>query len=406
MIIQRVLLSNIDELYEAIAIGKHNPEYGHKPGSNINNLLQRVSITFDIDDITIFELFILKRFTNASVIIPQASFYDNEALGERYTDVIDNMIKLSDIINHDSDIKFNINQYFLTTGCLSKNVTVSLTGTNLFSIFGTMPDLFFMQAFDFQVDSDFTPKINDYKVLEETIINKFVNNFYSYLQSTVNNIDMVTDSYINSNYYSFIDDSETNVSISDVNTPYGSLHLFGDKSKDANETIPKMKELFTDIVDDVRAFPYRATEICFVVNCSFYTFLEMSLALSRNFFIDNQDFKTLFIEDSKMIVPKGLTKYSMRIGTKLNDIRNMVSEVSSSKANNLIRYKFVPLNTCFKFSMKLSLNDISSDILKYRKSVEDGIYGKDSALTNEVLLVLDSIINNSKIIYNLISNSK
>ena len=54
MIIQRVLLSNIDELYEAIAIGKHNPEYGHKPGSNINNLLQRASITFDIDDITIF----------------------------------------------------------------------------------------------------------------------------------------------------------------------------------------------------------------------------------------------------------------------------------------------------------------------------------------------------------------
>lgn len=408
MIIQRILLANIDELYEAIAIGKHNPEYGHKLGPNINNLLQRACITFDINDITLFELYMLKKFTNVSVIIPQASFYDNEALGEKYTKIIDNMIKLSDTINHDDDIKYDINQYFLTTGCISKNVTISLSGTSLFSVFGTMPDLFFMEVFGFQSDIDFSSSILDYKVLEEAIINKFVNNFYSFLNNDVNIIDMVTDSYINSNFYSYIDNSsdEISVSISDVITPYGSLNFFGEKSKDISSNISKISELFKSVVSDTRAYPYKTTNIYFVINCSFYAFLEMYLALPRSFFIDTQDVKLLFDENSKLVIPKGLSKYSMRIGTKLKDIRDMMLEISSNRSNNLIRYKYIPLNSYFKFSMKLSLDDISSTILKYNRSVSDGIYGKKSVLNNEIYLILYSILNNSKIIYNLISKTE
>lgn len=407
MIVQNVEMSNIDKLYEAIAIGKHNPDYDQKIYDNINRLLSHVTITFFIDDLTLFEEFIIKVFTN-SEIIPVATFYDNEALGDKYKQVIDNILTLSNSINHDADIKYSIGQYFLTAGCITKRIILSLSGSQLFSIFSMMPDIFFMKTFGYQSNSDFSPEILDYKVLENSLITNFVNNFYNYYQSYVNKIDTVVDSYIHNNFYSFIDDKKTSVSLSDVVSPTGSISFFGDKTDNIQTGISHTSSVFLDVIDDVRGLMYKSINLYFVINCSFYAFLEMFVALPNTFFIDHQDMKLLFREDAKMIIPEGLDKYSMRLSSKLGDIKKMKDEVSSKPEANLTRYKFIPLNTSIKFSMKISLNDISSTLLKYETAIRNShIYNMNSALSNEILYIINSIKSTSKSIYDvLLSSSK
>lgn len=407
MIVQNVEMSNIDKLYEAIAIGKHNPDYDKKIYDNINKLLSHTTITFFIDDLTLFEEFIMKVFTN-SEIIPVATFYDNEALGDKYKQVIDNILTLSDSINRDADIKYSIGQYFLTAGCITKRIILSLSGPQLFSIFGMMPDVFFMKTFGYQSNSDFSHEILDYKVLEDSLITNFVNNFYSYYQSYVNKIDAVIDSYIHSNFYSFIDDKKTSVALSDVVSPTGSISFFDDKTDNIQTDITHTSSVFLDVIDDVRGLMYKSINLYFVINCSFYAFLEMFIALPNIFFIDHQDMKLLFREDAKMIIPEGLDKYNMRLSSKLGDIKKMKDEVSSKPEANLTRYKFIPLNTSIKFSMKISLNDISSTLLKYETAIRNShIYNMNSALSNEILYIINSIKSTSKSIYDiLLSSSK
>ena len=407
MVVQNVEMSNIDKLYEAIAIGKHNPDYDQKIYDNINRLLSHVTITFFIDDLTLFEEFIIKVFTN-SEIIPVATFYDNEALGDKYKQVIDNILTLSNSINHDADIKYSIGQYFLTAGCITKRIILSLSGSQLFSIFSMMPDVFFMKTFGYQSNSDFSPEILDYKVLEDSLITNFVNNFYSYYQSYVNKIDTVFDSYININFYCFIDDKKTSVALSDVVSPTGSISFFGDKANNIQTDITHTSSVFLDVIDDVRGLMYKSINLYFVINCSFYVFLEMFIALPNVFFIDHQDMKLLFREDAKMIIPEGLDKYNMRLSSKLGDIKKMKDEVSSKPEANLTRYKFIPLNTSIKFSIKISLNDISSTLLKYETAIRNShIYNMNSALSNEILYIINSIKSTSKSIYDvLLSSSK
>jgi hypothetical protein len=86
----------------------------------------------------------------------------------------------------------------------------------------------------------------------------------------------------------------------------------------------------------------------------------------------------------------------------------MKDEVSSKPEANLTRYKFIPLNTSIKFSMKISLNDISSTLLKYETAIRNShIYNMNSALSNEILYIINSIKSTSKSIYDvLLSSSK
>jgi hypothetical protein len=305
MIVKNVHFSNIDKLYEAIAIGKNNTQFNREVGKNMNKLMSHTAVSMIITDVSIFELFIMKMLSNSDNLITLSSSYDIELAGDEYKKTVSDMAQLSDLISNDDDIDFTVGQFFLPSGCVIKDIIVSFTGNSLCSLFGVLPDLFFKNTFEIEKDSEFPSFIPDYEKLENAVVEEFLKNFYKYMNNFVTNIDLVSDSYINANYYNYIDDNRTNVSMSNIFTPYGNLSFFGD-NEDIEEQLQNCKVAFSDIPNDIRGLQFKSTELYFVVNSSFYAFLEMFLALPSKFFIDNQDVKTLFMPEHKLLIPDGL----------------------------------------------------------------------------------------------------
>ena len=115
MIVSKVHYCNIDKLYEIIYIGKHNKEYKRDLSSNMNKMLSHVSITFEITDINIFSVFILKMLSNDNNMIISSSTVRMNEIDDDHSKVIQDMNYLSDIISNDEDIEFKVNTFFLPT---------------------------------------------------------------------------------------------------------------------------------------------------------------------------------------------------------------------------------------------------------------------------------------------------
>lgn len=412
MVINDVSYNNLDMLYDAIIQASNNTQYGRKLGENMNKLLSHCSITFNINDLTIFETYIMKLFSNDNNMIITNSYLSLESTNEKYAEMINQLDNLSIMMNNDNDLSIKVNELFYFTGHIFKNVIVTFTGISLCNIIGVLPDIWFKETLltEKSNGTNLPDALPCTKNLLDGIVNSLVNNFYSFMEKTVNRIDLAVDSYINSNYYSYANNNDTNVNLAEVLTPFGSLLFFGDRASNLSNDIQKCKNVFkynTAPADsNYLSYSYKNTNIYFVINCTFYAFLEMFLSLPSNFFVDNQDFKTLFADSANLIIPNFLTSYKMRLSNNIKNIIDIRKDVSSSQETSLMRYNYIPLNSSFKFTMKLSLNDISSTLSKYQRAItEDHIYGdSNNYIAIEILKIINEINQNSKTVYTLLSN--
>jgi hypothetical protein len=75
---------------------------------------------------------------------------------------------------------------------------------------------------------------------------------------------------------------------------------------------------------------------------------------------------------------------------------------------NLIRYNYIPLVSSYKFTMKLSLNDITSEIFRYEKLIKDGHYSDNcnDYLSYSILYIIENIKKYSLAVYKLLANEE
>ena len=397
MLINRINHIHMDTLYNLIAAGKLSKSYQHNTGNSLNKVLSHVQVTFDITDINIFEAYIMKLFTNSDSLITVANFIDENGIGENNSEKINEMKVFLDSIKKNIQTP-DIGMYFFPVGCLSKTISVNLSGTQLFSIFGSLPDVFFKKTFNFSEDSDFTENIPDMKILEDSLVTEFVTNFYKYYQSYVNSIDILVDSFIYTNYFSKITDKMEDVSLTDVYTPYGHIDFTKPMNSQDIQNCVETLVMYDDKYDN----QFKNIVMYFTINCNFYTFLEMFLTLPSKFFIDSQDVKTLLSKDITLLLPKNLESYTIRTISKIGELTKLRDEIANSKTEPLRKFSYIMMNSSFKFNMKLSLNDITSTIYKYLNNID-----KDKNLLNNNLFnIINKIAINSKQVYRLLDRSK
>lgn len=414
MIVSRVTHVNLDKLYEAILIANNNPDFNKKMGDHTINLLKNVSITIDMVDVTEYETFMLKMFSNDQ----------NFWIGERNISVdgcgVDNALTFTGIhqltmsMLKNSDVPVKPGGIFFSTGNLRNDISMTFTGFTLYNILSTLPDQFFknyniQQAKErgdttITADNALVDNVDFGKSLENYIVNEFTRRLWDFFKNEVNTIDLAADSYINNKYYSFVNNSSRDVVLAEVVTPYGGISFLDDENEDIESQIKQCKKTFSDLPSDRRSLPFKSTNLFFVINCDFYTFLEMFLALPSRYFVNRQDVKTIFGTNQISFDPI-YDNYKTRISVKISECMKIKNNASQNKENNLIRYNSIPLMSSYKFMMQISLNDISSELLRYETLIKEGYYSDEcnDYLSYSILNILNMIKKNSQTVYQLLS---
>lgn len=414
MTVSRVSHSNIDELYEAILIAQNNPTYTKDMGDNLIVMLRNASITMDIKDASIFEAYMLKMFSNDQNLWITDRRIDVNGCGDKNSVIFKSVDQLAKSMLNDNDIEIKPAGVLFNTGNIKTDLTLTFTGVTLFNIISTLPDQFF-KRYNIQqakavgnenitvdnalsvTDVDFGEAFSNY------IVNEFANHFWDFFKKSVSVIDVCSDSFINSNYYAFTSTSNRDVVLANIDTPYGSASFIRD-DENLQNSIDKCKEALKIIPDDRRALPYKLVNLSFVINCDFYTFLEMFLALPSSYFINKQDLKLLFAKNT-ITFDNIYSTYKTRIATKLNDVMKVKAAASSDIKNTLIRYNSIPLLSSFKFTIKLNLNDIRNELLRYETYIREGAYSDEcnDYLSYSILNIIEKIKTSSLQVYSILT---
>lgn len=414
MTVSRVSHSNIDELYEAILIAQNNPTYTKDMGDNLIVMLRNASITMDIKDASIFEAYMLKMFSNDQNLWITDRRIDVNGCGDKNSVIFKSVDQLAKSMLNDNDIEIKPAGVLFNTGNIKTDLTLTFTGVTLFNIISTLPDQFF-KRYNIQqakavgnenitvdnalsvTDVDFGEAFSNY------IVNEFANHFWDFFKKSVSVIDVCSDSFINSNYYAFTSTSNRDVVLANIDTPYGSASFIRD-DENLQDSIDKCKEALKIIPDDRRALPYKLVNLSFVINCDFYTFLEMFLALPSSYFINKQDLKLLFAKNT-ITFDNIYSAYKTRIATKLNDVMKVKAAASSDIKNTLIRYNSIPLLSSFKFTIKLNLNDIRNELLRYETYIREGAYSDEcnDYLSYSILNIIEKIKTSSLQVYSILT---
>lgn len=414
MIVSRVSHTNIDEIYEAILIAQNNPTYTKDMGENLISMLKNASITMDIKDASIFEAYMLKMFSNDQNIWISDRRVDINGCGEKNAYIFNSIDQLAKSMLNDTDIEIQPAGVLFSTGNIKTDLTITFTGVTLFNIISTLPDQFFKRyniqqakaAGNENITVDNALSVTDVDLGEafsNFIVNEFANHFWDFFKKSVSVIDVCADSFINSNYYAFASGSKRDVVLANIDTPFGSASFIRDDDN-LQESIDKCKDVFKKIPDDKRSLQYKLTTVSFVVKCDFYTFLEMFLYLPSSFFINKQDLKLIFAKN-EITFDDIYSTYKIRIATKLNDVMKVKTEAASDIENTLIKYNSIPLLSSYNFTMRLSLDDIRTTILRYQAYIREGAYSDNcnDYISYSILKVLDEIMNKSLQIYKILN---
>lgn len=407
MKINSVSYCNIDKVYKASIAGKTNQNFKKSVGANFYQLLNHASITFDISEVSVLEAFMMKQFCNGNTIqmetISDIDFINKDKFPASHKSA-STLLTTLDAIDADDDIETKPGMCLLPTECIRKQMLVTLKGNSLGIILSSMPDSFFINAFKLKsVDEipSVMPEINE--GFENQVISTFMESFYKFMADRLTRVDLITDATINEEYYKYMDNT-LSVTLSHVNTPYGIMNFLGDDADNLPSQIPSCKKTFQNVSRLNHDELFKSTHLFYEVSCTFYTFLEMYLALPFNFFVDYQDLKIL--TKSKLIIPDGLSKYNVRINNRVSELIDELNMICTKEEYKLEKYNHILLNTKITFTMDVSFFDITNTLCYFEKDIVEGsIYGNtNSYLVLELLKIIESIKDNSKTIFSVLNS--
>lgn len=408
MKINKVNINNIDLLYK-FCISNINDKFG----SEINSILSHVNIFFDIDEISIFELYFLKKYINDSIIDIETYIENPFSKDDTIYTSVDAMMNLIEDINDNNDIKLKPGISLLPNACIRKHILATFNGESLLYIFSMFPDRFFKNI---PYIKNFYEKYNKYPVsllengilntqikkeIDDLLISSFLNSFYSYISQKVNKFNNNIEDFISSNILSYSDNIKK-VIINKITTPIGDVNFINNK-KYINNEINTVKEWFNSEIFNID-YKFSNTKLYFNISSSLYTFLEMFISLPSKMFLNSTNFNLLLNENTNFIFYSIPKEYEIRISNRFNSILKEKDNIS--KSNKMIeKYMYIPLNTGISYILCLSLNDCQNIISNYLNEIKNGKYGNETEtyFYKEIELILNKIIETSINAYKIIS---
>ena len=355
MKVENITHINLDELIYAICTGKTDKERKKELGSHINDLYNHISISFHLKEVNIVEAMYLKIFSNDNILVLSTI---------EQTDLIDKTKFKSMKMEVESLMKLIEGTELFPAICLVKEMVVTFTGPSLGFLFGPRPDSLLQNIYSFKNDTDFNPTyiFEHIDVLNNRLILNLINQTYKNMINRELSIDLLVD--INGDYYDYI--SLNQRELSHVNTPFGSLHFIGENisSEMLASEIDEVKKGYSLLPKNARNQIFKKTKLFFEISTSYYAFLEMFLALPNHFFSDYMDPKILL--NSKSFNFMVLNKYNVRIHNHFSKLVQKRNEIAENPEFKLEKYFFSLLNTEMKFTLSLTLEEVSLILNSYK----------------------------------------
>lgn len=373
-------------------------------GKNVYLLLSHIKISFVISEISIYEAYMLKRFCGGNLIDLETYIDDNKIDSSKYPIThrnVQSLFLLNKSINEDNDVEVKPGVLLFPAKCIEKKCIATLQGYDLLTIFGALaktPECFFIKLNNALKQN---PDSSREEIINNLLIESFFTNFYSYMANKTEYIDLLTDSTLDFHYLSYAKEkSNVLISLSHINTLYGTVSFINTDDeiyKSSFENINKNKELLK-----LKNDPYtmETTDIFFLCNSSFYSFIEAFLYLPSGSILESTDIKMVYTSD-QFIIPKEMMKYKTRVASI---IEKMKSERMSVVSNSTVDiYNLIPLNTRVQYSIKFKLSEISDIINKWENAINNNLYDdENNYLTKEIKKIITGMKDYAIAVYKTI----
>ena len=366
-------------------------------GDNINALLEHVSITFDMKDLTLFDLHTLSKMTphiNWKFSGYGMNVFGNNINIKEYPD-INHYINESKSVVNGIDLKLykQKNDILLPIGLKKYEANIRFQGSTILRFFDG-----FLEKFIYS-----NIKIENNKITEEseeitlqTIYRNFIDLFLNISYKSNVKSSLIEDFIINKDIYSYILYNKLSLFEATpykISYPKGTIDFFGlDNINSASRNILELKSDFKDH----QKYKERDIYFYFVCSSTIHDFLIMNLCSSvgdssiQAFkFIDHERFDIMFsCTNYKFKIPSELEKrFGVRINLMFNhntECRNLI--MSGDKLTNINhpsnKYGLILSGQPIKYTIKVSLHDVRKlisdweniDIDSYDGSFENNPY--------------------------------
>ena len=375
-------------------------------GRNLSLILSHIKITYVVSEISIFEAYMLKRFCNGNLIDVNTFIDDSRINAEKYPVThrsIRSLFLLNKNITDDTDVTVKPGALLFPSKCIEKGCVVTFQGQEILSILGSITkgaDSFFMRVIS---TLQISPDQDKSEIINNLLIERFIKEFYSFMNYKINYIDLLSDSTLNYEYLKYADEDSTKLlSLAHINSIYGDISFINTNEETYTKSIDKIYSNKSSITYINNSAMMDTTEIFFVCNTSFYTFMESFLYLPIGSILESTDIKIVYASDN-YILPIEMAKYQTRISSildKLGSERSTVYSRNSSNVDNksgtivnIDDYNLIPLNARIQYTFKFKLSEISDILITWENKINnEKIYGDNNNYISKEILKMISLM--------------
>jgi hypothetical protein len=401
MIVEYVKAVNLDLLENAYNTGiLHATDYTKDFGRNLPLLLSHIKISFIIKEISILEAYMLKRFCNGEMIDIETYMDDNKVNINKYPITnrnVQTLITLNNTIDSDDDVSVKPGVMLFPAKCVEKKCIVTFQGSSVLSILGTItrhPDCFFVKVNTYLADN--ANGRSKEEIINDLLIEGLIKEFYSFMTRKIQYMDLLTDATLDTCYLSHARNAEnTLVSLAHINSIYGDIPFINIDSDSYRQILTTIKNNKETISIQNKKIPMETTEVFFVCNTTFYTFMELFLYLPIGCVQESTDIKAIY-SSTDFIIPQELSKYKSRITTIIGRLKD--ERISVSNENSVDNYNLIELNTRIQYTVKFKLSEASNILMSLEdRIIKDHMYGEDNNYLAREILKMVSIMKNFSI---------
>ena len=207
MVVEYVKYDNLELLEKAFNTGILNAkEFTKDFGRNLPLLLSHIKLSFIVSEISILEAYMLKRFSNGELIDIETYMEDNTVDKSKYPVTHRNMqsiFLLNKTINEDTDVSVKPGVMLFPTKCVEKKCLVTFQGSSVLSIIGTITrhsESFFMKINNIMKNY---PDKSKEEIIKNLLVEGLLKEFYSFMTRKIYDIDLLTDSSLDSEYLTY-----------------------------------------------------------------------------------------------------------------------------------------------------------------------------------------------------------
>lgn len=384
MIIEKISDSGLFDLFkEIILIDNYYASKGKSDqssdmdgrvrlGNNISALLDSVSVSIKLKDLTLFDLYTLSqmtRFIDYSFEEIGFNVFGNSVDINEYPDIAHYINETKSVILPIStnDMTEKEKQSFIPIGLIKYKALIHFRGMNILSLFDGFLEKFIYT--NIKLDNNDISE-ESVKITYQAIYKKIMDLFLQISYKNANKSSLIEDFIINKDVYSYIQKSYEKtriVSPYKIVYPESSVTFFGvtDTHK-LMDNIKKIQKKYANSFDSSDDFYFY-----FGCSTSILNFLQLYLSLNSytvdSKIVDHQKFDILFSDtDYRLHIPNKTEKtYGTRINLMLNHNTESRNLIMSGKKINVAnhpanKYGLIISGQRIKFILRISLKDIKN----------------------------------------------